>query len=119
MVDLALPNIFVAMGGEVDQDRQQRIQQFQLSLAQLLAVIVCIALGITCLRLSVHPRFIGGSVPNINLIVIGLAMFVVIPAFSIFSRASWTPLAKLLGAMALSILIAFEILAFVLLSGLI
>jgi hypothetical protein len=101
----------------VDQEGQPRLKNFQVSIGQLLTATLCIAIGITCLRLSFHPRFVGGSVPNVNLIVMGCAMFVVIPTFPLFRRANWTPLANFVGSLALSILIAIAMLAFLVLSG--
>ncbi len=101
----------------MDQDGQPRLKNFQVSIGQLLTAMLCIAVGIICLRLSFHRRFAGGSVPNVYLIVIGLALFVVIPTFSLFRRANWTPLANFVGSLALSILIVIAILAFLVLSG--
>jgi low temperature requirement protein LtrA len=100
----------------VDQDGP-RLKNFQVSIAHLLAAMICIAIGITCLRLSFHRRFAGGSLPNVYLIVLGLALFVVIPTFSLCRRANWTPLANFVGSLALSILIVIAVLAFLVLSG--
>ncbi len=101
----------------MDQDGQPPLKIFQLSIGQLLTAMLCIAIGITCIRLSLHRRFAGGSVPNVYLIVIGLALFVVIPAFPLFRRANWTRLANFVGSLALSILIVMAMLAFLVLSG--
>ena len=101
----------------MDQERHSRLQINQLSVRQLIAATLCVAIGITCLRLSFDRRFAGGSVPNFYLFVIGLSLFVVIPIFHFVHRTNRAWIAGAFGSLLLSIVAVVTVLAFLILSG--
>jgi hypothetical protein len=74
----------------------------KLTLRELLADLSFVAFGIVCLKLAFNRQIAPGSVPNVYLLVLGIAFFVTIPIFHIYSCLS----RDFLVSMLLSYLIA-------------
>lgn len=82
---------------------------------QLLTATLCVALGITCLKLSFDRRIAPGSVPNFYLFVIGVSLFVVIPIFHVIHRSDRKLLVSVIGSFLVSMLLVITVLAFMIL----
>jgi hypothetical protein len=90
---------------------------YQIHVRDILSLTFCIGVGIMLLRLSIDPRFSGGSLPNVNLLVAGLASGLVYPVFRLVSRPRIAWYISAIVASLIAVLFVVVVLAFLVLFG--
>lgn len=98
-------------------NQKRRLTISQVTMRQLAAATLCVAVGITCVRLSFAPRFAGGSVPNFFLIVLGLSCFVVVPIYHVIQQTNSDVLGTAIASLLAAIAATVTVLVFLILSG--
>lgn len=91
--------------------------KIRITLSEIFVATFCVAAGITCLKLSVSPRFGWASVPNGYLVLAGLSFLASIPFLCLIHRPEKSILMSWFLALCIAVPLMFATLAWSLLSG--
>ena len=90
---------------------------FSFSLRELFACVACVAFGIVSVKLAFNRRIAPGSVPNVYLLVVGIAFFVMIPILYWRMRQSAGFFKSIVLSFLVSVLLVAITLVFCVLNG--